>query len=229
MELDEFYEDGILRRIEMKFTSRVNRAGDVHDVGIARSLRGNYQYSVTRTDLNGVSVNPRGNEVNGVTQSKGDFEMILFDTARWNGIADDIYPAEAVVVNVVLTMDQGNNENTLADYTGANSDLRWDLERNEYYLSDNSNWPIFAVYNPYIFNRNNNIRNDIWEMKPAGPPLPSLNAEDYGYEVPLIIVVPDGDWVPPAEGEVITEPYPDFFDYYSVGEPGDPAFMNWFE
>ena len=227
MELDEFYEDGILRRIEMQFTSRVNKAGDVHDVGIARSLLGNYQYYVTRTDLDGDTVNPIGNEMNGVTQSNGDFEMILFDTARWNGITDDIYPDEAVVVNVVLTIEQGNDQNTLTDYTGANSDLRWDLDRDEYHLSGNSDWPIFAVYNPYIFNRDNDIRNDIWEMKPAGPPLPSLNDEDY--EVPLIIVVPDGEWVPPAEGVVITDPYPGFFNYYSFGEPGDPAFMNWFE
>lgn len=84
---------------------------------------------------------------------------------------------------------------------------RWDLDS------------IWINYDPYMDYRTMYVERHIDDWEPAESPLPTT-----GYDVPYILVVPVDGWLPPAEGQVITAPYPDFDDYYNTGSP-----ENWYE
>ena len=91
-------------------------------------------------------------------------------------------------------------------YDPSPSPPRWDLD------------PIFAYYDPWMKDRSINAERHIDDWQPAVSPLPTT-----GYNVPYILIVPVTDWNPPSEGQVITNKYPNFDDYYSTGSP-----TNWY-
>jgi hypothetical protein len=81
---------------------------------------------------------------------------------------------------------------------------------------------IWDYYDLYINDRTTNTTRHIGDLQPAVLPLPT--AEHEKYNVPYILVVPVTDWQAPAEGECITDLYPDFADYYATGSP-----ENWYK
>lgn len=193
----ETYAGGILRMIQLEFTARVNRAGFEHNIHIFRSLKGDYTYTLLRDHV------PVGNETMVVpdTAGSGDFDVILFDTTRW---ANDPSQVLGHTVTITIVMDEANVENTLADFGPA---PRFDLGTR------------FSLYDPWMENQILPYDPTIASMKPAVPDLPAGD-----YSVPCIIVVPQCDWPHPDEGEIITNPYPEFYDYYSTQSP---AYADW--
>ncbi len=196
MELEETYVDDVLQSIFLKFTAVVNRAGDVHDINISRPISGDYTYTIKRSEAPYSS-----READEVTDANGtgDFDIILFDSARWPNNSSQVM---GQWVEIEITMAPGNNSNLLSDYGVA---PRWDLDE------------IFSLYNPWMLNRSHVTGQiNIDRVQPATTMLPTQ-----GYDVPYILVVPYTDWPAPSEAVTITGLYPDFDDYYSFGSPED--------
>ena len=144
MELEETYENGVLKSIEMEFTAVVNDAGDVHDIHIARALLGDYSYTVERSRGATVREQAAGMDILG----SGEFDIVLFDTANFPGIVGQTLNDW---VKITITMAEGNDQNLLEDYEPAD---RFDLSE------------VFSLYEPYMFNRNtgNDIRLGSFDM-----------------------------------------------------------------
>lgn len=200
--VQEFYVGTVLERIEMTFIARTNLAADKHDIHIKRLLKGDYTYTVIRDDA------AMGAEVGAVTDESesGDFDVVVFDTARWGNVAE----VGGSTVQIVIEIDEANVQNTIFDEGPA---PRFDLD------------PTFSLYDPYMVNRTKSNTVSIADMRLAVDPLPLL-PDPQAYSVPNILVVPEANWDHPEEANTITNLYPDFFDYYSTQ---DPAYANWWD
>ena len=125
---------------------------------------------------------------------QGNFDIVLFDS--------DYYTlGDTVTINIEITSG-------CESYDPTPEPPRWDLA------------PIFTYYDPYMNNRTTDTEYHIGDWQPATSPLPWPR----GYDVPYVLVVPVTGWEAPEEGERITNPYPDFDDYYKTGFP-----ENWYE
>lgn len=188
----EIYAGDVLKRIELQFCARVNRAENLHDIHIMRALKGDYTYELIRNHV------ATGNEtVAGPgTVGSGDFDVVLFDTVRWPNDPAQVMD-ETVTINIV--MDEGNDLNKLGDFGPA---PRFDLcDR-------------FSLYDPYLVNRTTGAMIPIDSFRPAKPPLPAGE-----YDVPCILVITQCCWPHPDEAVTITGPYPLYYDYYSTQSP----------
>jgi len=125
---------------------------------------------------------------------QGNFDIVLFDS--------DYYTlGDTITINIEITSG-------CESYDPTPEPPRWDLA------------PIFTYYDPYMNNRTTDTEYHIGDWQPATSPLPWPR----GYDVPYVLVVPVTGWEAPEEGERITNPYPDFDDYYKTGSP-----ENWYE
>ncbi|NDV62212.1 hypothetical protein G0Q06_07115 [Puniceicoccales bacterium CK1056] len=196
----ETYVGDVLRTIELQFCARVNRAENLHDIHILRSLKGNYTYSLVRDHVAMGTETVGGVDIPG----SGDFDVVLFDTERWPNDASQVLDQ---IVTITITMDVGNDLNKLGDFGPA---PRFDL-------SDR-----FSLYDPYMVNRSlGMIESHMTNVRLAKPPLPAGI-----YEVPCVLVIPECDWPHPDEAVTITGPYPMFYDYYSTQLP---AYKYWWD
>lgn len=115
-----------------------------------------------------------------------DFDVIVFDSNHHN-------PGETVEIDITITVGS-------EPYNPSVTPPRFDLD------------PVFFYYDPWMRDKSYGPNNwHIDDMQAAALPLPTT-----GYDVPYILVVPYTDWPTPAEAQVITNPYPDFDDWYST-------------
>jgi hypothetical protein len=134
-------------------------------------------------------------EVTGASGS-GDFDIVLFDTIYFT--VDD-----TVTIDIAVTSCDDY-------YDPSPTPPRWDLD------------PVFAYYDPWM--KDKSYGPNYWYIDSEfdstkwGDPSP-------GITVPYIIVVPYLDWPAPGEGVIITNPYPDFDDYYRTHSA---AYEDWY-
>lgn len=234
--ITETYNGDCLTKIVMEFYARVNGAADPHDIWVKRPLHGDYTYTVERKNT---AIGP---EVEEETEKEGDgaFEVVLFDTTRWNGMAGSGQPNVTLDewVKVTITMDNNNKENLIHDHSFDSLSYddpdhgelrRWDLE--DLFNEGVSDTLLLSSYNPAMFNR----RQGIWRYFNlhcwTAACAPICDPDDQ-FLVPFIIVVPvlvgpDGDgWTVPYEKEPITDCYPAFYHYYKTQ---DIQYFDWWE
>jgi hypothetical protein len=188
----EYYSGDTLLSIELQFCARVNRAENLHDIHILRSLKGDYTYSLVRDHLAMGTETAGGVDIPG----SGDFDVILFDTERWPNDASQVVDQ---IVTITIVMNADNELNKLGDLGPA---PRFDLCNR------------FSLYDPYLVNRSTGATIPIDSFRPANPPLPMGD-----YDVPCILVIPQCNWPHPDEAVTITGPFPMFYDYYSTQSP----------
>lgn len=194
MAIEETYSGGCLSSIHMEFESVQHIAGDNHDIHIKRTLDGGTSYAYTIVR----STAAQGNETAaGSSSGSGDFDIVLFDSRYYT--VDD-------TVTIDITITSGCEA-----YSPPSSGPRCDLD------------PVFAFYNPYMYDTTTGQTHGIDKWQSAGSRLPDSGT----YDVPYILVVPVTDWSVPNENQTITGPYPDFDDYYKG--PCDPLYENWYE
>ena len=184
MELTEVYKNNCLASIDMKFTSVAHKAGDSHDIHIERLFDEETYYDYQISRTTAAS----GTETSaGSYTGQGDFDIILFDSHSYS--YED-------VVTIHIDITSGCEEFTIPTAP------RWDLD------------PVFALYNPYMFDRTVTVTRNIGDWQAFT-----------GIQVPYILVVPYEDWPAPGEGVTITTVYDKFDDYYSTQ---DSAYADWY-
>ncbi|MFX0168913.1 MAG: hypothetical protein ACFE89_06070 [Candidatus Hodarchaeota archaeon] len=189
MYVQETYANGYLESIQLEFTSVVHKAGDNHDIHIARSFAGTteYTYTITRDHTAYGTETPACTD----TPGTGPFDVILFDSSDPNVVG------KTVTIDITIT-----TESEL--YDPSPTPPRWDLA------------PVFAYYDPWMYDKSYGPTDwhlDDWQTTTTSGPLTP------GIDVPYIIIVPYTDWPAPDEGIPITTPYPDFDDYYLTTDP----------
>jgi LruC domain-containing protein len=201
--ISETYLDDELQTIDMEFRSRFHRAGDSHDIHIERTFDSSVEWELTLTRNHTASGNEKA-EVTGESGS-GTLDVVLFDT-------DNFTQENTATLSVEITAGSVSPPTTSP---------RPDVE------ADNA---LFEVYDPYMDNRSQSttidlltIQDDVVASEIGGGTVEGTWNES---DVPNIIVVPDTDFVPPAEGETITGAYPDFNNYYGSDSTEDTLSLD---
>jgi len=214
MAVEEWYEDDVLTDIYMTFEAVIFDSGARHYIHILRSdLVGDYSYDVTR------SGSAYTGEIDtGSYTDSGDFDVTLFNTAKYTWPQKQI--GETVSIHI-YDFDTPNSKPS-----GLTPPRSYNTGGDDFYDLD----PLFDLYDPWMdpytpgwiepyewHIGDTQVISNTGNQKyyPAGEAVP------VGTEVPMILVVPYTDWIPPYEDTTITGPYGNFNDFYTTGSPAD--------
>ncbi len=198
---DTFY----LTEIHMNFNSTVKKAGYNHDIHINRTgLQGTYDYTITRDFVSANDETPDGS----YPDMTGPMDVILFDTLRYPG-TNNVNMFDEVTIDISIDDPESNPfPSTLTPprmFTNEAPDPFYDLDG------------IFEFYDPWM---DPSTGANIYIVTAPSTTIfgsPAIN-------VPFIIVVPETDFAPTGEGQIITTVYDLFDDFYRYGSPD-----NWWE
>ena len=137
----------------------------------------------------------------------GDVDIILYNTRKY------VHPQKQIGETVIVTIKIGDpSQNTRNPnltphrvFTNQTSQTFWDMD------------PIMANYDTYV-------EVDTGETYYLSSTEITNAFSSPNLEVPLILVIPFTEWIPPWEYTIFTEPYGYFDDFYTNGTPD-----NWYE
>jgi hypothetical protein len=217
MAVEEWYENDVLADIYMTFEAVIYDSGADHYINITRSgLAGNYEYDVLRS---GAAYT--GEKDTGSYTGSGDFDVALFNTSKY------AWPSKQIGETVEIHIYNFDTNNSMP--SGLTPPRDYNVGSGDFYDLDS----LFDIYDPWMdpfapgwispyewHIEDTQVITNISNQKnyPAGEAVP------VGTEVPMILVVPETDWVPPYEDTTITGPYGYFNDFYTTGAPA-----NWYE
>jgi hypothetical protein len=217
-------QDQCLTEVHMTFKAVIFDSGMRHLIHIARPFNGTYSYVVDRGGASYPNVltlwdGTQGQETaEGNYAGSGDLDVVLFNTAKYTWPQKQIN--EIVEVHVYLDDPCANPREDLSpprsynvggddfyDLPGlmANYDP-WEIGT----LFPPPNGSVFHIEDTQVIANTGSQNTSLW-----GTIIP------VGTEVPMILVVPKTDWIPPWEDTTITGPYDDFTNFYTTGSPAD--------
>jgi len=231
--VEELYKrigaDDYLCEITMTFTAVIYDSGMDHLIHIRRPINGSFSYTVTRPttpaypnlltlwDLTTGKETPADMYTDPGTL--GYLDAVLFNTYKYDWPQKQIN--ETVIVHVILDNpnfnpkpEEGDLETLLRSYS-TNSTTFYDLD------------PIMANYDPWEEGTLYQCRFHISDTQVIANIISQRHTPDIipiGTKVPLILVVPYTDWIPPFEDTTITGPYRSFDDFYIYG-----TYDNWYD
>ncbi|MHC4319387.1 MAG: hypothetical protein ACYS1B_12705, partial [Planctomycetota bacterium] len=209
-----------LKEVHMTFKAVIFDSGMRHLIHIARPFNGTYSYVVDRGGASYPNVltlwdGTQGQETaEGNYAGSGELDVVLFNTSKYQWPQKQIN--EIVEVHVYLDDPASNPKQTLSpprDYDVGGGPF-YDLPG------------LMANYDPW---EEGTLYNSLWHIEDTQVIASTSSQHTYccgtiipvGTEVPMILVVPKTDWIPPWEDTTITGPYPDFDDFYTTGSPAD--------
>jgi hypothetical protein len=216
--------NGLLSEVIMTFEAAIFDSGMRHLIHIATPFTGSYTYTVSRPDApaypNVLTLwdgstgqeTPAGNY-----SGSGDLDVVLFNTAKYNWPQKQIN--ETVIVHVVLDTPESRP-------TPATPPRAYNVGSGDFYdlpplMANYDPWEIGTLFPPpngSLFHiEDTQVIADTTSQKTycCGTIIP------VDTEVPMILVVPNTDWIPPYEDTTITGPYHLFDDFYTTGSPAD--------
>jgi hypothetical protein len=210
-----------LCKVTMTFTAVIYDSGMDHLIHIRRPFVGDYSYTVSRTtpaypyELTLWDGKIGKETPAGTYTGSNELDVVLFNTHKYNWPQKQIN--ETITVDVVLNDPSLNPKEVLTP------PREYIVDSTTFYDLD----PIMANYDPWEEGTMYQCRFYI----PYTQVISNTGSQHYtpeiipiGTKVPLILVVPYTDWIPPFEDTTITGPYRSFDDFYIYSTP-----LNWYD